>query len=141
MSRKPIPDEQIEIIKDAFAQTGKVDIAARAAGVSWETAKKYAGSRDQFESIREQKRLTIIEHIAIAQVKFIDAMTDPTKLEKSSLQEIGVAFGIITDKGLLLTGQATSRNETITDPSARLTPDEMEQAATIRAKLFAESKR
>lgn len=136
MAKPPITDEQIEIIKAVFAETGKIDAAAKTAGVSWSTAQKYAGSRDEYESLRAEKRLTIIERIAVAQGVLIDAMTDTDKLAKASLQEIGVVFGIVTDKGLLMTGQATSRNETIGgDPAARLTPEEMEQAARIRERF------
>jgi hypothetical protein len=135
----PVSDETIEIIKATFAETGNLRAAARAANCSQSTAKKYAQSRDEFEQVRAVKRLTLIDHIAIAQVKLIDAMTDPDKLAKSSLHDIGVAFGIVTDKGLLLTGQATSRSETIgRDPGSVLTPEEMELAARVREKLAAQ---
>jgi hypothetical protein len=134
----PISDEQIEILKATYAETGVIRSAARAAHVSVSTAKKYVDSNDGFEQARTEKRLTIIDYIATAQVKLIESMVDAATLAKASLQEKAVAFGIVTDKGLLLTGQATSRSETITDPSARLTPDEMEAAARIREKFAAE---
>lgn len=141
MSRgTPVSDETIEIIKAAYAETGSLRAAARAAGCSQAAAKKYAQTRDEYEQVRAVKRLDIIEHIKDAQIKLIDAMTDPAKLEKSSLQEIGVAFGIITDKGLLLDGKATQRSEIVTDPSAILTPEQMEQAAAIRARFAGEAK-
>lgn len=132
----PVSDETIEIIKATFAETGNLRASARAAGCSVATAKKYAGSRDQFEQVRTEKRLDIIDRIKDAQVKMIDAMIDPEKLAKSSLHDIGIAFGIVTDKGLLLSGQATSRTENLTkDPATILTPEEMVQAAAIRERF------
>lgn len=136
---KAITDQQIELIKATFAETGSITAAAKAAGCSLSTAKKYADTSDRFEELRSEKRVDIIAKIAQAQIILIEAMTDPVKLAKSSLHDIGVAFGIVTDKGLLLSGQATQRTESVTvDPAARLTPDEMETMARVREKLAAE---
>lgn len=134
-----VSDETIERIKATFAETGNLRATARACGCSQSTAKKYAGSRDDFEQVRAVKRLDIIDHIKDAQIKLIDAMTDPDKLKSSSIHDIGVAFGIVTDKGLLLSGQATARTENIgIDPRSVLTPDELAAASRIRAKLSAD---
>ncbi len=132
---QPISDTQIEIIKATFAETGNLRASARAAGVSFATAKKYAGSIDAYEQVRAEKRVDIIEKIAEVQIKLLAEMTDVAHLAKASLNDIGVTFGIITDKRLLLSGQATTRSETINDPAARLTPDELVMAAQLRAKL------
>lgn len=135
---KKISDEQIEQIKSTFAQTASLRAAARAAGCSVSAAKTYATNRDEFEQVRTQKRIGIIEAIGEAQIKLITAMVDDEHLKKASVQELGTTFGILTDKQLLLTGQATSRNENIVvDPAARLTAEEMEQAAKIRARMAA----
>lgn len=139
------PDETIELIKATFSATGSYDAAAKAAGVGWGTARKYADSRDEFEVIREQKRAemipSIIEMCGQAQIAFLTAMMDPAKLKAADLNQIAVSFGIVTEKGLLMAGQATARTETITDPSQRLTPEQMEQASIIRSKLAAEASR
>ena len=141
---QPITDKQIELIKAAFAETGSIRAASRAAGVSVATASKYvkASDRDQFEQIRTRKRVDIIEAIGDAKVKLIEAMTDAAHLTKASVQELATAFGILQDKELLLNGQATSRTAVVTDdPMSRLTPEEIEQAKRIRAKLAAEAVR
>lgn len=139
MRGKKISDEQIEQIKATFAETGSLTATAKAAGCGLATAKKYATNFDQFEELRTQKRVGIIERIAVAQGKLIDAMVDDAHLAKASVQELATAFGIVTDKQLLLTGQPTSRTETMqADPAARLTPEEMEQAARIRERMAAQ---
>lgn len=131
-----ITDEQIETVKAVFAETGKYDRAAKAAGVSWASAKKYADSRDAYESIREQKRFDIIAKLSDAQVALIDAMVARAKTGEDNVQQIATALGITTDKVLVMTGNVTDRTETLTgDPASRLTPDELEAAARIRAKL------
>lgn len=142
VSVQPISDEQIEIIKATYAETGNIRASSRAANVSVSTAKKYCDSSDDLEQIRTEKRIDIIAKIAEVQVVLLDTMMSKNHLGKASLTEIGVTFGIISDKRQLLTGQATQRTETIaSDPAARLTPDEIESAKRIRAKLAAEATR
>lgn len=108
---KAITDEQIELIKATFAETGSVRAAARAAKVSVATAKKYAGTRDNFEQLRTVKRVNIIEALAEARITLLNAMVEPTTLAKASLSEKSIAFGVVTDKHQLLTGEATERHE------------------------------
>lgn len=140
MGRKPITDEQIEHIKATFAETGNVRAAARAASCSVATASKYVSDpvRDEFEHIRTEKRVDIIEKIADAQAKLIDAIVDQAHLSKASMQELGTTFGILTDKRLLLTGQATARTETMSvdAPTMRLTPEERERARELRERMI-----
>ena len=131
--------EQIELIKATFAMTGSLTAAAKAANCGLASAQKYATNRDQFEEVRITSRIPIIERIAAAQVKFIDAMVDENRLKKASLAELVNAFDKVTDKQLLLTGQATARTETLaSDTAARLTPEEMEQAARLRERMAAQ---
>lgn len=113
MSRKPVSDETIEIIKATFAETGSIRAAARAAKCSVSTASKYTDPtvRDQFERIRTEKRIDIIEALAAARITLLNAMVDPDALKKASLHEKAVAFGVVTDKHQLLTGEATERHE------------------------------
>lgn len=105
------PDETIEQIKATFSETGSYDAAAKAAGVSWATAQKYADSKDEFETLRVEKRIDIIEKIKQVQIILLDAIVDPATLSKASMQEKSVAFGIVTDKGQLLSGEPTERHE------------------------------
>ena len=106
-----LPPEQIETIKAVYAETGRYRAAARAAGCSVSAAKKYATNHDEFEHLRTVKRVDIIDHMTEAQIILIAALTDPAKLDRASLQEIAVAFGIVTDKRQLLSGEATERHE------------------------------
>lgn len=111
MGRGGITEIQIETIKSIYAESGSIEGAARAARVSWSTARKYIGNTDQYESIREEKRVDIIAKIAEVQIKLLDAMVDDAHLTKASMNELGVSFGIVTDKHQLLTGKATERYE------------------------------
>jgi hypothetical protein len=135
---RAITDEQIEVIKASYVETGSVRAASRAAHVSVATAKKYADTTDDLEQHRTEKRLTVIQVIADSQIKILNAITDPHKLKSAPISELSHAFSSITEKALLMAGQATSITGT-TDPSTRLTPDEMELAAKIREKASAQA--
>ena len=113
MGRKRISDEQIEIIKATFAETGNLSAAARAAKCSISTASKYVdpATKDEFEDIRNEKRVDIIEALGAARIKLLNSMVEDDTLKKASLNEKAVAFGIVTDKHQLLTGEATERHE------------------------------
>jgi hypothetical protein len=140
MSRTPITDEQIETIKATYAATGEYAAAARAAGCAESTARKYAGSRDEFEAIRGEKRPDLIaavtERVKQVQLALLDSMMDADALKKATLQEKATAFGIATDKMLLMTGQATARVETGSIDLSRLTPKEREALADLREKVM-----
>lgn len=140
-----LTDEQIERLHLEYAQTGKVDRAAKAAGVSWAAAKKYLDipidPLTPLSQVREQKKIDIAAKMGDLQIALIDALMQPDKIAKASYQELANTLGITTEKRLLITGQPTSRNHNTTDdPSARLSPDELEAAARIRAKLEASAK-
>lgn len=111
MRGQPISGEQIEQIKATYAETGNLRASARSAGVSVATAKKYVESSDEFEQVRTQKRVDIIEALADARIKLLNAMIEPDALKKASLGEKSIAFGVVTDKHQLLTGEATERHE------------------------------
>jgi hypothetical protein len=131
--------EKIEIIKATYAETGNYSESARAARVSVATAKKYVDTQDDLEELRKQKRVSLIDHIADVQAVLLDAMTEPKRLGKASLSELGNQFSNLTEKRLLLTGQATARTETLTaDSATKLTPDERMLAARLRDKLISD---
>ena len=134
-----LSDEQVEIIKATFAETGSVRAASRAANVSVATAKKYADNRDEFEQLRTAKRADIITRIGEIQIALLDAMIEPKRLKDAGLSTVASAFATLTEKRLLMSGEATSRTETMaTDTAVRLTPDEKMLAAQLRDKLMSD---
>lgn len=73
-------------------------------------------------------------------VRMLDHLETPGTIEKMNGQQLAVAMGIIVDKHELLTGEPTSRSETVPIDPGRLTPEEREAAARIREKLEAEAR-
>lgn len=135
-----LTDEQIERLHLEYAQSRKIDCAAKAVGVSWGAAKKYLNipidPLTPLAQVRERKKIDIAVKMGEVIEVQLAALATPEKIAKASYQELSTSIGILTDKRLLLTGQPTSRTETLTaDPTAKLTPDELEVAARIRAKL------
>lgn len=107
-----LSDWQIETIKLAFAETGNVSHAARAAGCAFNTAKRYvADHRDELTELRAQKKGDVIAQVAELRIRVIEELFGTTRLAKASLYELGTLFGILTDKHQLLTGEATDRYE------------------------------
>lgn len=142
-----LTDEQVETIRATYAMTGKYSEAAKAAGVSIASARKYVLLSDDLEDLRTEKRREVIEAtipeviaaFSRAQLALVEALTDADKLAKATVNEIAVAIGIVTDKRQLLSGQATDRREHVSaDVASRLTAEEMEQAAKIRERLAAQ---
>lgn len=131
------PDETIEQIKATYALNGNARETSRVLNVPLATVLKYVDpeTKDEFDQVRSEKRVDIIAKAAEVQVKLLDAMAEPVSLARSSLQEKATAFGIVTDKILLITGQPNNRTHTTTDATATLTPEEMEQAAKIRERF------
>ena len=111
-----ITDEQIERLHLEYAQTGRLRASARAVGISVSTAKRYidlekANPDSVLEQVRTQKRIEIAEHIGNVQAAILRKMEEDITLGKASYQELATAFGILTDKRQLITGQATERHE------------------------------
>lgn len=132
--------EQIETIKATYALTRNYAAAAKAAGCSLTAARNYVMNSDGFEELRAEKQAITIEQIIVkigeVQQKLLEAMLDQAKVDKASMQELATSLGIVTDKRQLLAGNPTTRNENIaSDAAARLTPEQMEQAARIRERL------
>lgn len=132
-----LTDWQIETIRLAYAETGKLRHAAREAGCSPSAAKRYVDPvKDGLEHLRTQKKVDIIEEIADVRLALLSAMKSDEKIAKASMAELATSFGILTDKHQLLTNKPTARTESVAvDPASQLTPEQMEQAAIIREKL------
>lgn len=140
----PLTDEQIAAVRDAFAQTGRYDVAANTVGCSIKTAQRHCRDIPRPATIVPVVSEAVIktaDDIADATLLIIGPimahMGDPNVIAQSSLKDAATAFGIVVDKFLLLTGQATSRTETGAIDPGKLTPEEREMAARIRAKLAA----
>ena len=132
--------EQIETIRATYALTRSYAAAGKAAGCSETTARDYIKKSDDFAEFRAEKQAITIEQIIVkighVQERLLDAMLEPSKVEKASMQELATSLGIVTDKRQLLAGDPTSRSENVSnDASTRLTPEQMEQAARIRERL------
>lgn len=107
-----LSDWQIETIRLAFAETGNMSHAARKAGCAFNTAKKYIVDHlDELTKLRNEKRGDVVAQVAELRVRVIEEMFTTTRLGKASLSELGILFGILTDKHQLLTGEATDRHE------------------------------
>jgi hypothetical protein len=139
-----ISEEQKAMLRDAYAQTGDYAFAAQAAGCSKRTAQRHlAGCPKPVTSIVIPGIIKTTEDISDAIIKILgpiaEHMQQPSVISESSLKEAATAFAILIDKFQLLTGQATSRNETGTIDPGKLTPEEREMAARIRRKLASEA--
>lgn len=138
------PIEMQERIRTTHAVAGTIAETARQLGLPESTVRKYVSpaERDEFAQIRGQKLAEelpkIVDEIAEAQRAIIKAMRDPAKIAQADMRDLATAFGILTDKHQLLTGQPTQRNHNLNegkDPATILTPEEMEQAARIRERF------
>ena len=138
------PIETIERIKATHAMTGSIRQTARDLGVPVATVAAYVNtpSSEQIEQARTEKieavMPSIIDEIAAAQRAIIKAMRDPSKIAEADMRDLATAFGILTDKHQLLTGQPTARNHNLNqeaDPAPILTPEELEQMAQLRERL------
>lgn len=127
MARPPITDAQIETLKNAFRNGASVDAAAKAASVSWASAKKYESIRDQYESYRDEKRHELIATTAAEYVpqlldaigKYIAHIGKPEVVAETSARDSIIIIGTAVDKVQLLTGQATERSEHVDATDAR----------------------
>jgi hypothetical protein len=127
MSRPPISDEQIEALKNAFRNGLSVDAAAKSAGVSWFSANKFKPLRDQYESLRDEKRQELIAQTAAEYVpqllgaigKYIAHITKDDVIAETSAKDAMIVIGTAVDKVQLLTGKPTERSEHVDATDAR----------------------
>jgi molybdenum-dependent DNA-binding transcriptional regulator ModE len=144
-----LSDEQRERALLEYAQTGSYRAAGRAVGCSADSVKRIVReaeqeSRTPIAQLRAQKMaetvVNVLDEFKRAQLALLTALMDAGKIADADLKAVATSLGIVTDKILLMSGEATARTESVVaDPSAKLTPDEMEAAARIRAKLAAGS--
>ncbi len=135
-----LSDWQEELIRAAYAETGNVAHAAREAGCAYNTAKKYVTDhQDELTKLRNLKRADVVAAMQMVRIRALEELVTPSRLSKASIGELATLTGIMTDKIQLLTGGATTRNEsTVTISRSALTPEDREKARQLREKLLAE---
>jgi hypothetical protein len=133
-----LTDEQIAAIRDAWLLTRNGSFAARQAGCAVQTANAYIRNhRDELLQLAHEKKPEIVDQLTAARDALLHQLFQVDTLKTATVGELTKGIGIITDKIQLITGQATSRNETgVVDP-ARLTPEERRQLIELRAKMEA----
>jgi hypothetical protein len=130
MPRRAVSDAEIEILQNAFANGATVDAAAKAAGVGWHFASKYQGVRDEYATIRDEKRRELIAQTAADYVpqllagigEYLAHIREPAVIAETDARAAIIVIATAIDKVLLLTGQATERSEHVNadDVRARL---------------------
>lgn len=118
-----LTDEQIERIKQVFADTGSVRGTARALSLPVSTVKTHCKRTDEYVQIRTEKRTALIGNIAeeLAAVRqlYLDHLKQPLVIASASAKDAAVIVGVFTDKHQLVTGEATERTEHVDATDAR----------------------
>lgn len=119
MRGRKVEPRQIETLKQIYAETGSIAEAARQAGLSRSTAFTYVKSEDEFEQVRTEKRLDIIDEIAEARRLYLAHLSKPDVISRTEAKDAATVMGILIDKHQLLTGRATERRENLNVDGAR----------------------
>jgi hypothetical protein len=127
MPRRVLSAVEIETLKNSFANGATIDGAAKAAGVSWHTAEKYAAFRDEYAALRDAKRQELIAQTAADYVpqllagigEYLAHIRQPAVIAETDARAAIVVIATAIDKVLLLTGQATERSEHVNTDDAR----------------------
>lgn len=107
---KPIEPEKKEQIKTHLATCGNVRQTARMLGVSPATVMKVRDEDpDAFEQLRTDKKTEFINKSWELMTDGLDEMK--LKMKEASYRDLATGIGIVTDKMLLLSGEATSRSD------------------------------
>jgi hypothetical protein len=116
MGRGPnLSDEQIERIKQVYAETGSIRGTARTLSMPVSSVETHCRQTDEYVQIRTEKRTTLIGNIAdeLAEVRqlYINHLKEPAVIAAASAKDSAVIVGIATEKHQLVTGEATERTE------------------------------
>lgn len=115
--------EQVERIKQVFADTGSVRGTARAVSLSVSTVQPHCKRTDEYEHIRTEKRTALIgdiaEELAAVRQLYLDHLKQPLVIASASAKDAAVIVGVFTDKFQLVTGEATERTEHVDATDAR----------------------
>jgi hypothetical protein len=125
MARGPnLTDEQIERIKQVFAETGSVRGTARALSMPVSAVKTHCKQTDGYAQLRTEKRTALIgaiaEELATVRQLYLDHLKQPAVIAAASAKDAATIVGIFTDKHQLVTGEATERSEHVHSDDARV---------------------
>jgi len=106
--------EDIERGLEALAESGgNAEAASRATGIPANTLRTWKRARpDEFIELRREKRTVLIEDVWAAAQEALKELRGKFKTMKG--QQLAVAFGILTDKALVLGGEPSQITETQT---------------------------
>lgn len=104
-----LTDRQKKKIISDYVELGSYNAAAKVNGVSDNTVRKLvlgnAGIAEQCEQKREQNRLDMLAYMDSRMGKaqeavdlYLEALTDPEKIQKAPLEKVATALGIVVDK-------------------------------------------
>lgn len=135
---KALSEWQVETVRATWLLTRNGSEAGRAAGCNVATANRYiAAHREELTRLAQDKKPDLADALGAAADRLVSALFDQKRIADAPLVQVATALGIVIDKRQLLTNQPTARVETGPTDPGRLTPEEREQAAKIRAKLAA----
>ena len=112
MANSRISREKQEKIISVYAMEGSINKAAKAANVSWGTARRYIERADNdkdLANIRDEKKKEIIEKGWANIVDYMNLMRE--KAPGAKLREVTGAFAQTVEKMQLLSGEATEINK------------------------------
>lgn len=137
---KQLTDWEIEAIRVAYAESGNIAHASRAAGVHYNTALKYLRiNMPALEEMRREKQGDTIALMQLVRRLALEELTTPGRIKNATNTELGIISGIMTDKLRLLQGESTQNinlnHNRVGDPKV-LTPEEREQARKLRDKML-----
>lgn len=135
MARKFTSDDKAKALTALAANNGNIAKTARLLGMPRKTLSEWSNGRN-VSTVTSAMIEANAENLADKFEKIADALTDamadPEKIKKASLQQVAVAAGIATDKSRLLRSLPTSI-------SAKISTSQKEQYERIIAKMIEES--
>jgi len=111
MPRKYSPDEKAQTLAVLEANRGNVKHTGLNLDIPRSTVSlwKHSEQPPEIIELKEQKKAELADSLLELAAKIVHAI--PAKLGDAPVDKLATALGITIDKWLLITGQATSRNE------------------------------
>jgi hypothetical protein len=123
MRGQKITPEQVERIKQVYAECENAAQTARKVGVPESTVRKYVKTDDEFAEVRAEKRTaligTIAEELAEVQRLYLAHLKEPEVIAGTSAKDSIIVIGTAVDKEQLITGKPTERSEHVHTDDAR----------------------
>lgn len=133
-----LTDEQKNKIVADYVQLGNINAAAKANGVSWDTANRVVSESGEIVKILDQKKeenaADILAYMDKNKEKvceivglYLEALADPDKIAGATLNQITTALGTLIDKWAMVSGSnGTEAKEDALSASLRELAKEME---------------